>query len=361
MLARIIKDDYTVELTDPVRYVDNEARKRSGHMTHAMAEFAPGKYINFNSNCSAYRANGHSAYGWIEYRISEDAGKTYSDIYELEESKKVLLDGVHTISVEKAVACDNGRIVALCLRNTHKWDTCCDPWDTPVYTVSDDGGKTWSKMKEFIPYKGRIYAAVYHKGVIYAMIFCNDRFLGKEPEHVYRIYKSDDNGDTWSELCVVPYPSTVGRGYCAMTFDKNDVLHAYAYNSEDEEHLDHAISRDFGKTWEVTEPSYVAKGVRNPQIGYIDGLYILHGRAGGVKGFVLYTSEDAVHWDEGHMLIDNLDAWCYYSNNITLRDEDGELMIIQYSENYDYPPGEEIEGRNSDRVNVMHTTLRIKR
>ena len=36
-------------------------------------------------------------------------------------------------------------------------------------------------------------------------------------------------------------------------------------------------------------------------------------------------------------------------------------MIIQYSENYDYPPGEEIEGRNSDRVNVMHTTLRIRR
>ena len=91
MLAKIVKDNYTVELTDPVRYVDNEARKRSGHMTHAMCEFAPGKYINFNSNCSAYRANGHSAYGWIEYRTSEDAGKTYSKIYELEETKRSFL------------------------------------------------------------------------------------------------------------------------------------------------------------------------------------------------------------------------------------------------------------------------------
>ena len=43
-------DSYTVEFDTPEVYVDNKARDRSGHMTHAMAEFAPGKYINFNEN-----------------------------------------------------------------------------------------------------------------------------------------------------------------------------------------------------------------------------------------------------------------------------------------------------------------------
>ena len=69
-------DTYTVLFDEPTLYVDNEARGRSGHMTHAMAEFAPGKFIDFNSNCSAVRLGGHYPYGWVEYRISEDAGKT---------------------------------------------------------------------------------------------------------------------------------------------------------------------------------------------------------------------------------------------------------------------------------------------
>ena len=49
----IIREKYTVKVGEPELYVDNESRGRSGHMTHAMAEFAPGKMIDFNSNCSA--------------------------------------------------------------------------------------------------------------------------------------------------------------------------------------------------------------------------------------------------------------------------------------------------------------------
>ena len=74
------RKNYTVELGDEILYVDNESRKRSGHMSHALAEFAPDTIIDFNSNCSAVRGWGHSAYGWIEYRISKDAGETYSDV-----------------------------------------------------------------------------------------------------------------------------------------------------------------------------------------------------------------------------------------------------------------------------------------
>ena len=67
-----------LHISDPEMYVNNEARSRSGHMSHAMVEYAPGKIIAFNSNCSAVRYEGHSAFGWIEYRYSEDGGKTWS-------------------------------------------------------------------------------------------------------------------------------------------------------------------------------------------------------------------------------------------------------------------------------------------
>ena len=61
----IIHERYKVIFEEPEIYVDNEARGRSGHMTHAMVQFAPDTYINFNANCSATRAGGHSVYGWV--------------------------------------------------------------------------------------------------------------------------------------------------------------------------------------------------------------------------------------------------------------------------------------------------------
>ena len=75
-MEQIKRNNYTIELEDAELYVDNEARKRSGHMSHAMAEFAPGCFIDFNANYSANRVFGHMPYGWVEYRISKDSGKT---------------------------------------------------------------------------------------------------------------------------------------------------------------------------------------------------------------------------------------------------------------------------------------------
>ena len=78
---KIERENYTVSFSEPTLYVDNESRGRSGHMSHAMAEFAPGKLIDFNSNCTAAKYGGHSTFGWIEYRISEDGGETFSDVF----------------------------------------------------------------------------------------------------------------------------------------------------------------------------------------------------------------------------------------------------------------------------------------
>ena len=126
-------------------------------MSHALAQFAPGKFIDFNSNCSAVRWDGHSAYGWIEYRISEDAGKTYSEVYEFPYSTESFYDGIYTISVEKAVACDDGTIIAFCLRNCAYQYGCVSPLSSPMVVRSYDGGKNWTKPYEFSPHKGRIY------------------------------------------------------------------------------------------------------------------------------------------------------------------------------------------------------------
>ena len=334
MAIEIKRQNYIVKLSDPVVYVDNKSRKRSGHMSHALAEFAPGKLIDFNSNCSAVKHEGHSTFGWIEYRISEDGGETYSDIYELPYSKEALYDGINVISVEKAVACDDGRIVAFCLRNCA--DAVCEPWDTPMYVISHDGGKTWTREKELSPFKGRVYDALYRDGVIYALEFCNDGavdFVGQNDEHVYRLYVSYDNGENFEEKCIVPMPN-IGRGYGSMLFDNDGRLHVYAYNIKDHKNMDHIVSDDLGKTWSVPSVCYVGLGIRNPQTALMDGVYILHGRSGNDDGFVLYTSEDGANWDEGTYIAFEK-RYCYYSNNIVLKNkEDKNRLLIQYSEMY---------------------------
>jgi len=347
----IKRDNYTLKFSEPILYVDNKSRNRSGHMTHALAEWEKGKLIDFNSNCTAVKYAGHSTFGWVEYRLSEDGGETYSDIYELPYSKKALYDGIHVISVEKAVACDDGRIVAICLRNSA--DNLCQPWDTPMTVTSFDGGKTWTEEKELCSYKGRVYDACYYNGVIYVLEFCNDgtgRFVGEKEEHVYRIFTSHNNGDSFEELCVVPM-NTLGRGYGSMLFDENGALHVYAYNVNDEVNMDHIISKDLGKTWGEPDVCYLKDGIRNPQVTQIDGVFVAHGRNAALSGFVLYSSLDGQNWDEGCYL-GHAAGTCYYSNNIVLKDENNNnRLLIQYSENY---------GRESC-VNVYHVWMTVEK
>ena len=349
---KIIRNGFTVELSEPTLYVDNQSRGRSGHMTHAIVEFEPGKLIDFNSNCSAKIYNGHSTFGFVEYRLSDDGGESFSDIHELPYSKQALYDGEYVISVEKAVGTDSGDIVAICLRNDAHH--LCQPWDTPMVVISSDGGKSWSEPYEMCPIKGRVYDACYYDGVIYVLEFCNDgtgNFCGWNDEHVYRIYTSRDNGRSFEELCVVPIP-TDGRGYGAMLFEPNGRLHVYAYNIKDESKIDHIVSDNKGKSWHSATQCEVKNGLRNPQIAYIDGVFIAHGRSADIQHFVFYVSEDGQNWDEGTFLRGvPYQTGCYYSNNIVLKGENGkERMLVQFSESYE-----------TDCVNVWHLWLTINR
>lgn len=361
----IKRDNYTVEISERTLYVDNKTLGRSGHMSHALAAFSPTSFIDFNSNCSKYRWSGHSPYGWVEYRFSTDSGKTYTDPQPLPYAYQSFLDGIYAISVEKAVVCDDGTVVAFCLRNSAISPTCCDSWETPTIVTSNDGGKTWAEPYVLCPHKGRIYDAVYQDGVIYAVEFCNQTFLGSKPEDVYRVYTSVDNGKSFQELSIIPF-DTKDHSYISLIFDKNGNLNAYSYTAANEQILDHAISYDNGKSWEILAPCFVNQGARNPQIALIDGVYILHGRAMNRKAFVIYASEDGVHWSEACRIAekDHL-AGAFYSNNVNLEDEQGAFLLVQFSETYKedgidyYIPS--VDDSYVATVNVMHLTIRIKR
>lgn len=347
-MIRVERENYIIKLTDPEVYVDNRARGRSGHMTHAMTKFAPGKIIVFNSNCSSVRAEGHSAYGWVEYRISWDNGKTYSEVHTLPFSKKAFLDGVFTVSVEKAVTCKDGGILAFCLRNTMLEPVCCEPWLTPMAVRSNDGGRTWGEPFEVSPYEGRIYDALTVGEKILFFQFKNEHFIGTKPGHKYSIFASDDDGKSFYELAELPIDG-MGRGYGSILYDNNGVLHAYAYNINKERYMDHAISTDLGHTWKNVEPCYLDRGIRNPQTALIDGIFVLHGRGEQGKGFVFYSSTDGYTWSEAFLAGEKCGG-CYYSNNLLLNENGKNFLLIQYSEIWE-----------SARVNVMHRKLEIEK
>ena len=353
----INRDNYSIEIEDPHIHVDNKSRNRSGHMTHALARFSETEFIDFNSNCSAIRWAGHSPYGYVEYRLSEDSGSTFSKTFTLPYSYQSFLDGIFTISVEKAVACDDGTLVAFCLRNSAFSETCCEPWLTPFVVTSKDKGQGWSEPRELCPYEGRVYDAVYHNGVIYALEFCNKNFLGTDENHVYRLFVSHDSGETFSERCVVPINGK-DHSYASMLFDDKGEMHVYAYCSKNEQLLDHAISSDNGHTFRIAEPCFFGHGARNPQVALIDGIYIMHGRASDRKGFMVYSSPDGQHWDEGVRLVDKPHlAGAFYSNNLNLKDDDGEeFLLVQFSDTYTDDPNAYYVAT----VNVMHTRIRIR-
>ena len=269
------------------------------------------------------------------------------------------LAGLWTVSVEKVVSPQENVLVAFCLLCSQSRDICCEPYGIPRVVRSIDGGQTWEEDFEFSKYRGRVFDALYYEGSIYVLQFCNDseeNFCGNKPEHQYHIFKSDDEGKTFYEHCVVPFPDTIGRSYGNMIFTPEGKLIVYAYNLNDQKNMDYAISSDCGKTWDETGFSYVANQIRNPQVGILDGQFILHGRAGesetGHGAFVLYTSKDGIVWDEGTILIDDKSA-CFYSNNLTVAGPDGkERMLVQYSENVK-DPGSSWSGQ----VNVMHFWL----
>ena len=56
------------------------------------------------------------------------------------------------------------------------------------------------------------------------------------------------------------------------------------------------------------------------------------------------------HWDEGELLVKKEKVGAFYSNNLNLTDENGNFLLVQYSDPY-----------KGSRVNVMHMNVRVRR
>ena len=340
------------ETIPAVMFVDHEKNGRSGHLSHALAEYKKDHIIAFYSNCSGKRnkwSPGHNGFGWLEYKRSADGGITWSDAKIFPYSWDAFINEPFTVSCEKAVSVKENEIAALCIRNLNPngWE----PYMEPVCVRSEDGGETWSDAVPICDKKGRIYDALVWNGSIYLLMLANDDFLATKPEHRYYIYRSDDGGRHFVLQGELPGDSN-GHAYGSMAMRDDGALICYEYDSNDEYHLVYHISFDMGKTFAESGKSYCAKRIRNPQTALFEGIYILHGRSEGAMGFAFYTSENGYEWDEGILLAHNpKPIGCFYSNNIALTDELGKFLMVQYSESYDC----------SDRVNVRHVKLRVKR
>lgn len=328
-------------------FVNHQQSRRSGHMGHALVDAGKGRILDFYSNCDGERVGGHSGYGWMEYKISTDWGRTWGASRPLPYSRKMFKEGKHTALCEKAVRTQDGRIVLFFQVTDSSKPISCEPWSEPTYVVSTDGGETWSEASPTGADPGRIYDALADGNDILFITQANDArktFLGNRPEHVYKLWKSANGGPFVST--VLPFDAQ-GKGYGAMEFGLDGSLIAYVYDSKREDAPEYAMSHDRGKTWSEPRRARTVKKIRNPQLRRIGNDWFMAGRNGGKgDGLVLYHSSDGITWDEGQKIDQRptKSGTGYYSNLLPIC-EPGCLprLLLQYSHVYD-----------KNRVNIAH-------
>ena len=339
-----------------ILFVDRETEGRSGHGGQAITQCRNGDILAFTSNVSGEAFGGHGVSGWSEYRISRDGGKTWSEPHILDYSKQVWEgDEFHSALVDEVVTAPDGTVVAFAGRYTdERWGRT-----TPVWLLSRDHGRTWGEAREIEPGAdvrevAREHASLVHGDTLFVLFNAGTRGQWPGP---HTLYVSTDNGESFTRRAILPLDERTWYG--AMTVTPDGHLIAYSYRTADEFHLDYTISEDGGHTWSEVKKTHFAKRIRNPQVSEpIGGLYFLHGRSGqegdDPRHLVLYTSTDAVNWDEGVFLnkgsTRDLDS---YSTNEAIGRWDPDTpnrLLLQSSIAYD---------RSGRKVNLHHWRIDV--
>jgi hypothetical protein len=324
-----------------VLFVDRQPEDRSGHGNNSLAECRNGDIVAFYSvtGIGADNLNGHGTAGWSEYRRSTDGGQTWSDPVVFEYSKRMWEgDEVHSALVYSVITAPNGTLIATVIRYANeKWQK----QRAPVYFLSHDHGHTWQGPREFdesatvdeIAYT--MDTAFVHGGEVF-LVF---RGGGSDmtPGGPHTLWVSADNGESFRQRSVLPFEQA-HYYWAAGALDDGQII-VYSYNAhfkrEDqtaEQNIPYVISTDGGRTWSDVRTTHFAKGIRNLQMsGKLGPWYFMHGRSGsyprervgddpGPGHFVLYSSRDGIHWDEGIVLMSRLQTPgggdCYSANEV---------------------------------------------
>ena len=341
-------------------FVDHSKENRGGHFGHAMVEYADGKILAFYPSCNADN-NGHSGRGWMEYKRSEDYGKTWSEPIVLRHSYDTFKnsDGAFSVMCEKAVMSDDGAIVLFCCNCDVKTllpgheiypahAALWEPYLKPTYLKSYDGGESWEGPFELCDYTARVYDAMVHNGKIYALV-------GGWDNRRFSLYISEDGAKTFREGGVLPVPKWSFYGSLEILPDGAMIAYTYFDSNEpmgdlgiDEHNLPYCISYDGGESFGELRTAGFVKRLRNPQLVKFNSAYFMFGRSGNRgddrHNFVCYCSKDGINWDEGRYLRmqDFPKKWgvCFYSNTLVVgryNDDVPNRLYMQASVAYGAP------------------------
>jgi hypothetical protein len=298
---------------------------RCSHGGPVCIEYADGTLVVFYANTSS-----HNVDGWSEYAFSEDGGRTWDKYHPFPFSYEAYnKDPKRPVWVEEGLVTNRGTVILFLtdFENDHRAGNSV--------MRSSDHGKTWSEAKpvasEVIGYP----AAVATAGTVDYVLF--DCLNGD-----HELYVSTDDGHTWTKRSTLPLHKDTWYG--ALCVMKDERLLAGAYVRSDENHLYYCISQDGGYNWGAQQKAYLDKKIRDPELAYLDGKYYLHGRSGhsgeGRHRFVLYQSDDAIHWKNGVIVSGDKQGPDGYSHNCIInkydKDTQNELMIL-YSIVYNPP------------------------
>jgi hypothetical protein len=324
-----------------VLFVDRQAEDHSGHGHNSITECRNGDIVAFYSvtGTGADHWNGHGVAGWSEYRRSTDGGLTWGQPTVFDYSKR-MWDGdeVYSALVYSLVTAPNGTLIATVIRYANeKWEK----QRTPVYLLSDDHGHTWKGPYEFdesatvddIAYT--MNTSFVHDGEVF--IVFRGGISNMTPGGPQTLWVSGDNGKSFSRRSILPFDHA-NYYWAAGALDHGQII-VYTYDAHQkrddqtaEQNIPYVISRDGGRTWSDMRTAHFAKGIRNMQLsGKLGEWYFIQGRTGsyprdlvgddpGPGNFVLYSSRDGIHWDEGIVLMSRLQTPgggdCYSANEV---------------------------------------------
>jgi len=326
--ATIYDHDPTTNLGDPVFgdvicNMEKDAPGRCSHGGPVCMQYPNGSLVAFHTN-----ASDHNLDGWSEYAVSKDGGKTWQKnnkfAYSHEAYQK---DPKRPAWVEEGLVTNIGTVV---LFVTH--------FDEgrrvkSVVMRSTDNGSTWTDATpldgDFVGYP----TAVAVSGDTNYVLF--DSVAGP---HV--LYVSTNDGKTWQKRSTLTLDNHAWYG--AMCLMADGRLLAGAYVTDDEEHLYYCISENDGHTWSKQKRAHVDKKVRDPELACLAGRYYLHGRSGhhgqGAHRFVLYQSDDGIHWKSGIVVSGQTEGPDGYSHNCIIHNNDPDApneLMVEYSIQYD--------------------------